>query len=75
MNDNMTLNLLAKLIELKHKFDSPTKTLTFKVTGVFSVVVSVNPCREGILCHVDLHTLTEEKIEEVVEIVTNEFAG
>ena len=74
MNDNMTEQLLTKLIELKAELDTADKKLTFKVTASNNLTVSAYPYFDGIICHVDLDKVTEETYNLVVNSIRTEFA-
>ena len=74
MNDNMTTQLLAKLIELKAELDTADKKVTFKVTASNDLTVSAYPYFSGIICHIDLDKVTEETYNFVVDSIRAEFA-
>lgn len=74
MNDNMTGQLLAKLIELKNELDTPNKKLTFKVTASNRLIVSAYPYMSGVICDMDLNKLNEGTFNYVVNSIRIEYA-
>jgi hypothetical protein len=73
MNDNMTAQLLTKLIELKSELDTADKKLAFKVTASNHLMVRAYPYMSGVIFDVDLNKLTEEKYNYVVNSILVEF--
>ena len=78
MNDDITVQLLTKLIELKTELDTADKKLTFRVTAPNYLVVGTYPYFDGgmgIICRVNLNKVTKETYSFVVNSIRTEFAA